>query len=177
MSKSKGNYIPLDADPVDLYGKTMSVPDDVMWVWFRELTEIDAADLKALKAEVEGGKLHPKEAKHLLARAVCANFNHFDKGVIEAAEKAFLSKFGKAAQLIPEGTADVPAGAGSLQDALKAGTGESSSQIRRLIEQKGIQILEGEAYKPISEAQLKESAAGYVGRVFKSGKLKYFKLV
>jgi len=74
--------------PADHYGKAMSVPDEVMWIWFHGLTEMRAAELGQLKAEVASGALHPKEAKRLLARLVVAIFNGYDPAVVQAAEAA-----------------------------------------------------------------------------------------
>ena len=77
------------AEPADHYGKVMSVPDDVMWIWFQGLTEIRTPELAALKAEVAEGRLHPKDAKRLLARVVVATFHHYDLAVVGAAQAAY----------------------------------------------------------------------------------------
>jgi tyrosyl-tRNA synthetase len=177
MSKSRGNYIPLEAAPADMYGKVMSIPDEVMWVWFRELTEISAKELDALKAEVNGGLIHPKLAKQLLARVVVATFHPAEPGAVETAEADFNSKFGKAAKLVPDSVEALPHADGqTLGDALKAATGESSTQLVRLTKQNGLSILQGEAYGPVSEAALKQPAGMYSGQVLKIGKMRYFKV-
>src|SRR5258708_2111785 len=63
MSKSKQNFIMLAEEPEEAYGKVMSIPDEVMWIWYRELTEISAQDLDELKNTVSSGEIHPMEAK------------------------------------------------------------------------------------------------------------------
>jgi len=177
MSKSLGNYIPVEAAPADMYGKVMSIPDEVMWIYYRELTEISDADLKLLMAEVNSGILHPKSAKALLARVVVSSFHPHEPGAMELAEKDFNSKFGKQAQLVPEHLEIIsPVPGQSLGEALKAASGESSTQLVRLIKQKGLVILQGEAYAPLEEAALKQKADLYSGQVFKIGKLRYFKV-
>lgn len=65
MGKSKKNYISVTENPREMYGKVMSIPDEVMWIWFRELTEISSEELKELKTEVEKGEIHPMDAKEI----------------------------------------------------------------------------------------------------------------
>jgi len=67
------------------------------------------------------------------------------------------------------------AGHATVADALRAATGESASQVRRWIEQKGVQQLNGEAYEPLAEADLKKPAAELAGQVLKVGKRNYYK--
>lgn len=178
MSKSRGNYIAVEASPEDKYGKAMSIPDEVMWVWFREITEIRKGELDELKAEVNAGRVHPKEAKQLLARVVVATFHQYDANAVKAAEDAFNQRFGKDAVLVPDGTPEVSvAGMQKISNALAAATGESSSQVRRLVQQKGVHWLDGADYTVLPEAALNEPAAVLSGRVVKVGKLRYFKFV
>ena len=176
MSKTGGNHIAVLGDAADHYGKVMSVPDDVMWVWFQGITEIRSDELQALKAEVSSGRLHPKEAKHLLARVVTATFHNYDARLVAEAEEAFKGKFGKAAQLIPDDAKVVKLDpAQKVLDALKDALGESTSQIRRLATQNGVQWLEGEKYVAIPEAALAQPSSALNGKAVKVGKLRYFK--
>jgi tyrosyl-tRNA synthetase len=176
MSKSRGNYIAVTAPADDMYGKVMSVPDEVMWVWFREITEMRQAELEALKAEVASGALHPKEAKRLLARVVVATFHGYDKATVEKAQAAFDQKFGAGKSLVPDDVKAVSLEAGAkVLAALAAATGESGGQVKRLVAQKGVHILKGEAYEPIAEALLNDDAAALKGAVIKVGKRNYFK--
>jgi tyrosyl-tRNA synthetase len=176
MSKSRGNYIAVEASPEDMYGKVMSVPDEVMWVWYREITEIRAAELEALKAEVAEGRLHPKEAKRLLARTVVATFHAYDKATVEKAQAAFDQKFGAAKALVPDDAKSVTLEAGAkVLAALAAATGESGGQVRRLVGQKGVHMLKGGAYEPIAEDLLNQDAGALKGQVIKVGKRSYFK--
>lgn len=176
MSKSRGNYIAVEAAPEDKYGKVMSVPDEVMWVWYREITEIRAAELASLKAEVAEGRLHPKEAKRLLARVVVATFHAYDAATVQKAQAAFDQKFGAAKVLVPEDAKSVTAEAGAkVLAALAAATGESGGQVRRLVGQKGVHKLIGEEYQPIAEDLLNQDASVLKGAVIKVGKRNYFK--
>jgi tyrosyl-tRNA synthetase len=179
MSKSRGNYVAVEAAPEEKYGKVMSVPDEVMWVWYRELTEIRAGELPALKAEVESGRLHPKEAKRLLARVVVATFHGYDLGVVAAAQAVFDQKFGASKILVPEDTksrAFDPAA--KLLDTLRDASGRSGAQLRGAVEQGGVSVLKGEAYHPVLVEQLAGPSGAFFtdhGNVIKIGKKDYFR--
>lgn len=176
MSKSRGNYIAVEATPDDKYGKVMSVPDEVMWIWYREITEIRKGELEQLKAEVAEGRLHPKEAKRLLARVVVATFHGHDKAVVEKAQAAFDQKFGAAKALVPDDAKSVAVDASlKVLGQLAAATGESGGQVKRLVGQKGVHMLAGEEYQPIAEALLNEDASALKGKVIKIGKRNYYK--
>ncbi len=177
MSKSYGNYIPVTAAPEDMFGKVMSIPDDVMWVWYRELTEITPEALRDLKAAVEREEVHPKNAKELLARVVVGAFNYFDRETIEKANADFKEKFGKEAALVPEGTPVARVEAQDpLIDALARETGDTKSQMRRLVQQKGIQILRDGQYVPITMEELLSAAENHAPCVVRVGKRRYFDL-
>lgn len=177
MSKSRGNYIPVTADPAEMYGKTMSIPDEIMWIWYRELTEITLGGLEALRHDVGNGQIHPKVAKKLLARAVVGTFYHFDEEVISNAEKDFDEKFGASSVLVPDATPLMQIDAGhSILEALSAITGRSKSDIRRLVEQRGIHILCGMQYEPLGPEELSDAATKLHDAVIRIGKRQYFRL-
>ncbi len=175
MSKSKGNYIPLEADPKDMYGKVMSIPDDVMWVWYREITQISEDDCNKLKLLVESGELHPKDAKKLLARVVVATFNHYDPKVIEEAQKDFDSKFGKSSSLVPDNIVKVSFEAHEkMLDTLARILQESKGHVRRLVKQSGIRILKAEKYIPMTEEELEKDTSFFKGSLVKVGKIHFY---
>ena len=75
MSKSLDNYIGIDEPPVDMYGKIMSVPDELVWQYLEVLTDVSESDLVEMKIEVEGSRLNPLEVKKILARQLVNNFH------------------------------------------------------------------------------------------------------
>ena len=75
MSKSLGNAIGINEPPAEMYGKLMSINDELMWKYFLFLTDLKGSEVDALKAEVAAGKLHPMEAKKRLAHLIVAGFN------------------------------------------------------------------------------------------------------
>jgi len=80
MSKSLGNYIGITEPPAEMFGKIMSIPDELMWPYYELLTDRTPADIAALKAEVSSGKKHPMDVKMQLAREIIAPFHGQDAG-------------------------------------------------------------------------------------------------
>jgi tyrosyl-tRNA synthetase len=85
MSKSLGNAIGINEPPAEMYGKLMSINDDLMWKYWVFLTDLRQSEVDALKAEVAAGQLHPMEAKKRLARTITAGF-HGEAAAIAADE-------------------------------------------------------------------------------------------
>ncbi|MEN3336623.1 MAG: tyrosyl-tRNA synthetase, partial [Acidobacteriota bacterium] len=75
MSKSLGNYIGVDDPPAEMFGKVMSISDELMWRYFTLLTDRTPAEVASLQHQVQTGALHPKDAKVLLARTIAAEFH------------------------------------------------------------------------------------------------------
>jgi tyrosyl-tRNA synthetase len=75
MSKSLGNAIGINEPPSEMYGKLMSISDDLMWKYWVFLTDLRQSEVDALQAEVAAGTLHPMEAKKRLARSIVGDFH------------------------------------------------------------------------------------------------------
>ncbi len=75
MSKSLGNAIGINEPPAEMYGKLMSISDELMWKYWLFLTDLKQSEVDGLQAEVAAGKLHPMEAKKRLARTITAGFH------------------------------------------------------------------------------------------------------
>ena len=78
MSKSLGNYVGLNDEPGDMYGKLMNISDELMWRYYDLLSFKSNADLAALRASVESGSMSPNDAKAHLARELIARFHDED---------------------------------------------------------------------------------------------------
>jgi tyrosyl-tRNA synthetase len=132
MSKSKGNYIGITESPKEMFGKTMSIGDELMWKWYALLFFKTPAEIAELK------KGHPMEAKKALAHAIVAQYHSEDTA--RQAEQQFMSQFSsrdlaKVAELL---RADVSM---KLIDILfETGKFSSKSEIRRLFTQGGITV-------------------------------------
>ena len=83
MSKSLGNYVGITEPPGEIFGKLMSIPDDLMWSYYELVTDRTPQQIAELKKEVSGGALHPMDAKMRLAEEVISDFHG-----AEAARKA-----------------------------------------------------------------------------------------
>jgi tyrosyl-tRNA synthetase len=75
MSKSLGNYIGITEPPADMFGKIMSIPDDLMWTYYELTTDRTPQQIAALKHEVSSGALHPMDAKMRLAEEIVSGFH------------------------------------------------------------------------------------------------------
>jgi tyrosyl-tRNA synthetase len=84
MSKSLGNYIGITDAPSEMFGKLMSISDELMWSYYELLTDFGSPAIVRLRNEVRTGILHPMDAKMQLAHAIIAGFHGED-----AAKKAF----------------------------------------------------------------------------------------
>ncbi|TRZ40617.1 tyrosine--tRNA ligase [Niallia circulans] len=140
MSKSKKNYIGIDESPQEMYGKAMSIPDELMGKYFELITDLKPAEIKDLKDRLEAGTLHPRDAKMLLAKTIVRMYH--GEEAAEKAEQHFISVFQQGAmpEEIPavqwEGDTEI-----SLIDLLvKLKLLSSKSEARRMIENKGVKI-------------------------------------
>ena len=90
MSKSLGNYIGITDAPGDMFGKMMSISDDLMWRYFDLLSFRSNEEIAQLKADVEGGR-NPRDVKFLLCEEIIERFH--DREAAVAAREAFISRF------------------------------------------------------------------------------------
>ena len=138
MSKSLGNYIGITEPPAEIYGKTMSISDDLMPEYYRLATALSGSEVDALLDHSKSGALHPRDAKMRLAREIVALYH--GEAAAQAAEEGFKQVFQKG-ELPSEMAAysfAVPVGLVDLM--LKTGLASSKSEARRLIEQNGVKI-------------------------------------
>jgi tyrosyl-tRNA synthetase len=75
MSKSYGNYIGINEPPQEIYGKVMSISDDLMWRYYELLTDVSISQIDQMKADAASGKQHPMELKKALARRIVHDFH------------------------------------------------------------------------------------------------------
>ncbi len=81
MSKSLGNAIGIHEPPLEMYGKIMSVSDEMMWRYYELLTDVSSADIARMKQDVASGAAHPMTLKKDLARTIVADFHSAEAGV------------------------------------------------------------------------------------------------
>ncbi len=85
MSKSLGNYVGINEAPLEIYGKLMSISDDLMWRYYELVTDVSLAEIEKMKREVKAAQAHPMQLKKELARRIVADF-HGSAGAARAAD-------------------------------------------------------------------------------------------
>ncbi len=138
MSKSLGNAIAVEDPAREIYGRTMSIPDSLMWDWYLLLTDLSQSEIAARRAQVEAGSLHPKGVKQELARHLAGQF-HGEAAAREA--EAEFEKVFSAGGLPDELPEKALAGSWNLTKLLTAaGLAPSNGEARRLIQQGAVSI-------------------------------------
>jgi tyrosyl-tRNA synthetase len=143
MSKSLGNYIAVDEQPAEVFGKVMSVSDELMWRYYTLLTDLTPPEVLGIRHRVENGELHPKQAKVNLAKRIVSDFHGTAEAERAAAE--FERRFAKKeidssalpmcnVSLGPEGSKRV---ANVMVD---CGLAASASEAVRKIDQGGVRL-------------------------------------
>lgn len=174
MSKSLGNYVGVTDEPNDMFGKLMSIPDDVMPAYFTLCTDLPLDEIEAIKQDLASGKAHPMQAKKRLAREIVSIYHSPEAGAEAQAEfeRVFSSRE------VPQDMPDVTLTAADLEDGsirlikllTTAGLAPSSSEARRLI-QSGAVSIDGDKL-----TDMMGSVTVRDGQVLRVGKLKYARL-
>jgi tyrosyl-tRNA synthetase len=161
MSKSLGNYVGISEPPGEMFGKLMSISDELMWRYITLLSFESSATVEKWQAQVAGGG-NPRDVKARFAREIVARF-HGARAAGEA-EAAFDSRFrrGELPQDMPE--VRVAAGGTFAQILKLAGLVDSTSEANRVIEQGGVKI-DGE--RLADRAARAEAGRSYVMQVGK----------
>lgn len=143
MSKSLGNYIGITEPPADIYGKVMSIPDDIMMEYYYLCSGLPAEEADKIKLDITNNRLHPRDAKMRLAREIVTLYYNHEEAL--KAEEHFKRVFQQHA--LPDNIPMVHLKAAEWDDSpnvirLIAATGvvNSKSEVRRLILQGGVRI-------------------------------------
>lgn len=138
MSKSLGNYIGIDEAPADIFGKVMSISDELMWRYYELLSDRSLDDIGNLREQVRNGALHPKIAKEDLAEELTRRFHSPEAA--SAAREGFNAVFAK--QGIPEDIElfDVTAGTTLVDVLSESGVCSSKGDARRMCKQNAVTV-------------------------------------
>ena len=138
MSKSLGNYIGITESPDDMYGKLMSISDELMWKYYEVLSDKDLEEIKELQESVKEGSLHPKKAKEMLALEIVKRYHDSDKAQNAKVEFDKVHSKKEMPSDMKEYTLNAPIW---IAKALcEAGLESSTSQARRDIRQGALKI-------------------------------------
>lgn len=171
MSKSLNNYIGIDEAPEIMFGKVMSISDDLMWRYLDLLSYKSSDEIDQLKKSVDAGKTNPRDIKVNFAMEIVERFHN--KGAAQKAYDDFVTKFVK--HEIPEDILEVklkaPEGEMAISHILKqANLVSSTTEANRMIEQGAVKI-DGEK---ISDRQLKIKKGNE--HIFQVGKRRFAKI-
>jgi tyrosyl-tRNA synthetase len=141
MSKSLGNYVGITEPPNDMFGKLMSISDELMWRYYELLSDLSLSELKQLKEKVAKGEEHPKEVKKRLAMEIVARFH--SKEAAQRAAEEFERVFKK--RELPEDIEEIHVQWSQekiwLPKLLQlTGLVKSTSEGKRLLQQGGVKI-------------------------------------
>ena len=163
MSKSLDNYVGINEDPDEMFGKIMSISDDLMWRWFELLSFRPINEVNELKKEVKSG-MNPRDTKILLAEEIIERFH--SKEDAENAKNTFLDRFQKGAK--PK---DIETFSISLDDDIaignllkESGLVESTSEAMRLVKQGAVKINDEKIDDPKLSIEKKQELLVQVGK-------------
>ncbi len=146
MSKSYGNYIGITEPPENMFGKIMSIPDELMWEYWELLTDLTVEEIEKMKKDVEEGKLHPMDVKKELGLYIVERFHGKDEAIkaLEEFERVHSKK--ELPSEIPEveilsETNEIPL----FELVYKVGFAPSKKEAKRLIKQGAVKI-DGEKF-------------------------------
>jgi len=175
MSKSLGNYIGITESPKDIFGKIMSISDDLMLRYYRLLTTRTTSEIDIMESDMKSGKLHPMKLKIALAKEIVARFHSQDDA--QSAENEFVSVFSKGN--LPDDIKIIKVADLNLSDGkIKAvtllydiGLTSSTSDSRRMIQQGAVEC-NGEKVTDINALIVPENEM-----ILKVGKRRFAKIV
>ncbi|MFT4114699.1 tyrosine--tRNA ligase [Silvibacterium sp.] len=154
MSKSYGNFIGIHEPAQEMYGKLMSISDELMWRYWTLLTDLRQSEIDAMQADVAADALHPMEAKKRLARTIVAGF-HSEEAAL-AADENWARQFQQKSDDV-EGLEEVAIAASDLNP-----DAENRIRVTKLLTASGLAASSSEA-----DRKVKEGAVRIDGEVYK----------
>ena len=171
MSKSLNNFIGIDESPEEMFGKIMSISDELMWRWFELLSFISEKEINNLRQQVDAGT-NPRDIKFLLAEELVDRFHETGQGA--SCRESFLQRFQKGSlpDDIKEISLTIESDSIPLTNLLKnTDMTSSTSEAMRLIKQGGVKIDSEKVLDPKKEIQKGSEA------IYQVGKRKFLKII
>ncbi len=168
MSKSLGNYIGIDEQPFEMFGKIMSVSDEMMWKYYELLTDLAPSEIESMKTSGE----NPRDFKIKLAKQIIEDFHSIEDA--DAAEKNFINQFSKGNLPDEIDEIKVEPKTWSLTELLVETTlASSKKEAKRLIEQGGVRVAE----EKITDTNAEVEISGDDNLLIQVGKRKFLRLM
>ncbi|NUN09396.1 MAG: tyrosine--tRNA ligase [Ignavibacteriaceae bacterium] len=172
MSKSYGNYIGISESPREIYGKTLSISDDLIYTYFELVTNIGSGELASIKAELQDPQTNPRNLKRRLAREIVTLYHSSDDAVMaeEEFDRIFIKKE------LPD---DIPLYEWEYSSAdiniteliAKVNLAPSKSEARRLVQQGGVTFNNEKISDPSAVIKIEKD------NILKVGKRKFLKII
>jgi len=144
MSKSYGNYVGITEAPQEMFGKLMSISDDLMWRYYELLTDETTESIERMKADVAAGKLHPMRAKKDLAKRIIADFHSAEAA--QQSEADWTKQFQK--DEVPENLEEVKL---AVSELAAGSDGERTTKLAPLLVLAGLAASNAEATRKVKE--------------------------
>jgi len=173
MSKSLGNYIGIDESPDSIFGKVMSISDELMWKYYTLCTDLTPDEVRDLKQRVKSGQEHPMDAKRNLARLIISDFVSAEAAA--AAEAEFRKVFSDRQAPSDVEERQLPATSGPVllsKLMVLSGVAPTNAEARRLIVQGGVQVDE----QKVDDARAALDASPGRSFMLKVGKRRFVRL-
>ena len=174
MSKSLNNAVGINEPPLEMYGKIMSISDEMMWRYYELLTDVSMADIEKTQRDVAGGQVHPMSVKKELARRIVADFHSADAATRAANDWAKQFQKDEVPENIEEATVTFAEiankdGEGVRLDKLLArvGLAQSVSEAGRKIKEKAVSVDGQVVPHPVVSLKAGSSVTLRIGRKIK----------
>jgi tyrosyl-tRNA synthetase len=170
MSKSLGNYIGIEEPPGEMFGKVMSISDELMWRWYELLTDLTVSEISDLRSQIDKG-MNPRDAKIRLAKLIIRDFH--SRADADIAEEEFDRRFVKREAPDEVEEKQIAAGTYRLAELLtESGLTSSKGEAKRLIEQGGVKVNGEKATAPAAEMTIGTGDTV----LLQAGKLRFLRL-
>ena len=170
MSQSLNNYISISDTPENIFGKVMSIPDEIMWDYFTMLTDLDISEIADLRKNVDKGKTNPFDYKKMLGKLIVTEI--YDENNAEAAESSFenITINKNLPENMPETNIDEGIDVHLPNFLTENELTKSNSEARRLIESGSIKINDQKV------ELLDINSSDLIGKILQVGKRKFLKI-
>jgi len=160
MSKSKGNYVAVQDEPNDMFGKVMSIPDNLMANYYELLTGLPTEEIKVL---VDANQTHPRESKDKLAQLIVTDFHSYEAAA--AASEEFRRRFAENKLPTDIETVSVDESPIGILNLIRAaGFAQSNGEARRLVQQGAVSLADQKVTDPTAQVTIEGEPVLKVGK-------------
>jgi len=168
MSKSLGNAVGIHEPPLEMYGKIMSISDEMMWRYYELLTDVQLPEIEKMKRDVSSGVAHPMALKKDLARRIVADFHSAEAATKAGEDWAKQFQKGEVPEKVEEATVEAPENRLRIDKLMaRVGLAGSVSDAGRMIKQGAVRVNGATVRDPTTVLDISTSVTLQVGRKIK----------